>query len=277
MLVFRNQTSYSRFWDGRNDLTIVVTTVRNLVRSFLTNSGNPSFPATPIERADTEKTVKVLIAIPYAVKTHLRAEWSGSEGTKHISPFLDTEDDWPSTVNPGYADLLPRGMIGHESEGLGLPLQLSFLIEAYIRRGLARSWWAPPVASQLQVQLHTLIAAYGRMETIRLTPMPVAHLIHLKQVLALFGCVLSFAMTDEMGWWAVLVVGIVTFALYGIEALGSQLEDPFGYDKIDIQMDAIVEDGRLECGVMLEEWRRAGKAGRELFEGVDGAGAGAGG
>lgn len=63
-------------------------------------------------------------------------------------------------------------------------------------------------------------------------------------------------MVDEMGWWAVPIVTLVIFTLYGIEGIGSQLEDPFGYDKNDIKMDAIAEDARVEVGVMLEEWRR---------------------
>ena len=63
-------------------------------------------------------------------------------------------------------------------------------------------------------------------------------------------------MVDEMGWWAVPIVMVLTFALYGIEAIGSQLEDPFGYDRNDIKMDAIVEDQRIEMQVVLDEWRR---------------------
>ena len=63
-------------------------------------------------------------------------------------------------------------------------------------------------------------------------------------------------MVDDMGWWAVCIISLVMFTLYGIEGIGSQLEDPFGYDKNDIKMDAIAEDGRSEIGVMLDEWRR---------------------
>ena len=79
--------------------------------------------------------------------------------------------------------------------------------------------------------------------------------IHQKQVLALFNCVLPFATVDDFGWWAVPIVAIVAFTLYGIEGIGVQLEDPFGYDKNDIKMDGIVEDTRQEIMVLLDEWR----------------------
>jgi ion channel-forming bestrophin family protein len=82
--------------------------------------------------------------------------------------------------------------------------------------------------------------------------------IHQKQVLALFNCVLPFATVDDFGWWAVPIVAIVAFTLYGIEGIGVQLEDPFGYDKNDIKMDGIIEDTRQEVMVLLDEWKAAG-------------------
>lgn len=57
------------------------------------------------------------------------------------------------------------------------------------------------------------------------------------------------------------------FTLYGIDGIGSQLEDPFGYDRNDIKMDFIVEDIRSEISVLLEEWKRAGDQGHDMFVG----------
>ena len=59
---------------------------------------------------------------------------------------------------------------------------------------------------------------------------------------------------------------LVIFTLYGIDGIAMQLEDPFGYDRNDIRMDAIVEDIREEIMVLLEEWKRVGGAG-EMFVG----------
>jgi ion channel-forming bestrophin family protein len=71
-----------------------------------------------------------------------------------------------------------------------------------------------------------------------------------------------------MGWLSVPIVTLVMFTLYGIEGIGIQLEDPFGYDRNDIKMDAIVDDARMEVSVMLDEWRRA-QRGREGLEGEE--------
>ncbi len=257
MLVFRNQTSWNRFWDGRNNLTTVITCVRNLSRIFLTCSYLKDRHLDSTERADLDRTIRILVAIPFAVKNRLRAEWGAAFAPVAAKDIEQGENhNITPRLNPEYEDLLPAGLKGHEEEGLGLPLQLAFMVEAFVTRGADRGWFSAPQASQLTVQISTIIAAYGKMETIRITPMPIAHLIHQKQVLALFCCVLPFAMVNEMGWWTILIVSLVTFTLYGIEGIGCQLEDPFGHDRNDIKMDAIVEDTRIEVFAQLDEWER---------------------
>lgn len=255
MLVFRNQTSYDRFWQGRNHVTTVATSVRNMTRQFLAASHNSDHskppPTRPAELADTEQAVKNLIAMIYTLKYHLRADWGAySDKSAHGHPMIYEHDNPPE-----YVELMPPGFVGLENRGLGKTLQLALLLEGYIKRGHARGWWHGPMSSNLTLQLNNLTAAYGSMETIRLTPIPVAHLIHQKQVLALFGAILPFATVADLDWWSIPIVAIVVFTLYGIDGIASQLEDPFGFDRIDIPLDAIIEDVRAETLVILDEWK----------------------
>lgn len=313
MLVFRNSTSYDRFWTGRNCLTTVGTCIRNLARIILVNSKDKEGHSSENERRDTERCIRILVAVLYAIKHNLRAEFNippsslaslPPQPPSHTStfsrsrpvsrrpsyvdrtasssqtftvtpttPLLSTSTASlenglsTSTSLPGkhdeYVSLLPSGLPGYEDQGLSLPLQLTILTESYIRRGVDRGWFHAPLASQMTVQLNTLVDSYGKMETIRSTPLPVAHLIHQKQVLALFTCILPFAIVDDYGWWSIPIVAVVAFTLYGIEGIGVQLEDPFGYDKNDIKMDGIIEDARREVMVLLEEWRARGE-GRDV-------------
>jgi len=238
------------------------------------------------------------------VKNHLRAGW----GAASVPGTAISDSTGDATLKPEYSELLPNGLKGLDDRGLGLPLQLTFLVEGYIRRGFERGWFHAPQASQMQVQLNTLTDAFGRMETIRLTSVPVAHLyvlpfpstltpgilqlspprnrislrmnpgsksslltcgrIHQKQVLATFSMILPFALVSQMAWWAVPIVVLVTFTLYGIDGIASQLEDPFGFDRNDIKMDSIVEDIREEIALMVEEWKRVGDRGGEMFLGL---------
>lgn len=112
MLVFRNSSSYERYWGGRTGLQSIVNAVRNLSRSFLVCG--------PLEddtdKMETEKVVKTLVAIMYAVKNHLRGNWEAMD------------------FQPEYAVLIPEGLHGHEVEGVGMALELSFVVERYIKR-----------------------------------------------------------------------------------------------------------------------------------------------
>lgn len=233
MLVFRNSTSYDRFWTGRNCLTTVGTSVRNLARIFLVNSQDAHGASTAEERRDTERTVRVLIAVLYAIKHNLRAEFnlppaSSLADTHHPPAFTAVRGassrplSRPLSRRPSYVDrahsaagfenaastpttpllsrstatltnqlesvlesgaalptqkdeyvsLLPDGLMGYEDRGLGLPLQLSVLLESYITRAYNRGWVNAPLSSQMTVQVNSLVDAYGRMETVRLPLLP---------------------------------------------------------------------------------------------------------
>ena len=185
MLVFRNQTSYNRFWDGRNSMNTIHTSIRNLTRTILSNSYYKDRPLTAGEKDDVERVIRILMAIPFAVKNHLRAEWGAAWALESppapstaIANHMRPENGSAGVpiFNPEYASLLPVGLQGHEHEGLGLPFQLTFFVESFISRGFDRGWFHAPGASQLQTQLNILTDAYGKMETIKLTPIPVAHL-----------------------------------------------------------------------------------------------------
>jgi putative membrane protein len=163
---------------------------------FLVNSrGKNGKELTEVEKRDTEKIIRVLIAVLYAIKHNLRAEFN----VPPASIIEDAPEPTPSTSStprrPGvsransiliengittakaeYISLLPDGIMGYEDQGLGLPLQLTVLVEGYISRGFERGWFHGPLASQLTVQVNALLDAYGRMETIKSTPIPVAHL-----------------------------------------------------------------------------------------------------
>lgn len=185
MLVFRNQTSYNHFWDGRHSMNTLTTCIRNLVRTIVTNSYNHNhsnaqspIQLTAAEKQDIERTLRILMAIPYAVKNHLRAEWGAAWEMPSAAAALGNDVDVNGTTayNSVFASLLPSGLEGHEDKGLGLPFQLTFFVDGFIKRGVDRGWFHAPGASQMQTQLNTLLDAYGKMETIKLTPIPVAYL-----------------------------------------------------------------------------------------------------
>lgn len=150
----------------------MITSVRNLTRTFLSCSYNTQADESATrqsDREDTERVVKFLIACLFATKNHLRAGWGAFPG--NYTPTMGYE-----VQNPEYNDMVPPGLVDYDHKGLGIPLQFLMFVEMYIKKGGERNWWNAAQGSQLTVQTNMLVDAYGRMETIRLTPIPVAHL-----------------------------------------------------------------------------------------------------
>jgi ion channel-forming bestrophin family protein len=207
MLVFRNSTSYDRFWTGRNCVAALVTNVKNLARCFIVSSKSlKDNQATDEEKRDTETVVKLLMAFLYAVKHHVRGEFAPrSSPTTPGAPYPTTPiprrnidgimsgaqtpvgpppphgvmsqstpllaESLTSTLNqldpqPVYSSLLRNTTIASlEVLGVALPMQLSFSIEAYIRRGLQREWWQAPQAAMLENTLNNLILDWQKMDS----------------------------------------------------------------------------------------------------------------
>ena len=91
----------------------------------------------------------------------------------------------------------------------------------------------------MQSNLKSIIDAIGGCERILRTPLPLAYVIHLKQLVLIYCILLPFQLVKDLGWWTGLFVGLVSFALLGIEEIGIEIENPFGYDDNDLPLDTI--------------------------------------
>ncbi len=79
------------------------------------------------------ETVKILIAMLYTIKNHLRADWGVA-----LSPGTCVTEDGQVTNETEFGDLLPKGLRGYEQRGLALTLELSVFVESFIAMGSFR-------------------------------------------------------------------------------------------------------------------------------------------
>jgi len=56
---------------------------------------------------------------------------------------------------------------------------------------------------------------------------------------------LPFELVDQLLWLTAPIVGLTSFAIFGIEEIGSEIENPFGYDANDLPLDQICETMRM--------------------------------
>lgn len=213
LLVFRTNTAYERYWEGRKLWGLLINTVRNLSRTiWVTIKENDSS-----DRTEKIATLRLLIAFAIATKLHLRSEPVNEE----LARFL------PQTW---YKKLCT---INHP------PLEIAFLIGDYLQQQYDKGSIDSYQLTALFKLLDTMVDVLGACERILKTPIPLAYTIHLKQLVLLYCLTLPFQFVDELGWMTAPIVALISFTILGIEAIGIEIEDPFGYDANDLPLDQI--------------------------------------
>jgi putative membrane protein len=84
-----------------------------------------------------------------------------------------------------------------------------------------------------------MVDVLGGCERILKTPIPPAYSIHLKQLLLIYCLTLPFQIVSQLQWWTAPIVCLVSFAVFGIEEIGIEIENPFGDDLNDLPLDNI--------------------------------------
>ncbi|HWU04679.1 MAG TPA: bestrophin family ion channel, partial [Novosphingobium sp.] len=72
------------------------------------------------------------------------------------------------------------------------------------------------------------------------TPVPFGYSLLLHRTAHVFCLTLPFALAGNLGWWVLLPGLLVGYTFFGLDALGDQLEEPFGTEPNDLPIDALV-------------------------------------
>ncbi|MBY0426001.1 MAG: hypothetical protein K2Q22_10225, partial [Cytophagales bacterium] len=96
-------------------------------------------------------------------------------------------------------------------------------------------------AQLLDLNKYTDVATevVGSCERIRTSPVPFSYAIHLKKFIFFFTLILPFGFIHDLGYWSVVIIMLIFYALVGLEAIGEEIEDPFGQDENDLPIDGI--------------------------------------
>ncbi len=213
LLVFRTNTAYERFWEGRKAWGTIVNNIRNLSRSIWVAISEDN----PIHRKEKEQTLNLLVAFAVAVKLHLRSQPIDEKLARLVSPMQSLKLQTANNV----------------------PLEIAFWIGDYLQAKQEQGQISLYQMSELQNILNSMVDALGACERILRTPMPLAYAIHLKQLILLYCLLLPFQVVEELKWWTAPAVALVSFTLFGIEAIGVEIENPFGTDPNDLPLDTI--------------------------------------
>jgi len=80
------------------------------------------------------------------------------------------------------------------------------------------------------------------LEHILTTPLPFVYSVHIRHVVWLYLFLLPLQLVGEFGWHTVPAVAIGAFIYLGFVAAGDEIEQPFGYDDNDLDLDMFCRD-----------------------------------
>ncbi len=101
-------------------------------------------------------------------------------------------------------------------------------VAALTGRLLRQGRLAPVEALALNESLGRLTQALVGCERLANTPLPFAYTLLLHRTAYLFCFLLPFGFADLLGWSTPLATMLVAYTFFGLDALGEELEEPFG-------------------------------------------------
>ena len=218
LLVFRTNTAYERWWEGRKIWGSLVNSSRNLamkVRSLV-----PS---------ESQYFAAMIPNYAFAMKNHLRGEHYKTELEETVD-FNPAEYTAADHVPNKIALRLMERMEQLRKEGKILPEHLLFL----------------------QAELNNFTDAVGACERIRKTPIPFSYSVFLKKFIFLYVMTLPFGFVFSLGYWVIPVVSIIFYVLASLELIAEEIEDPFGSDANDLPTEEIALGIRVSIRQLLD-------------------------
>jgi len=211
LLVFRTNTAYDRWWEGRRQWGSLVNNSRNMaikLNSMLSHEDdkNRSFFVQLIPRFALE------------LKNHLQ---------KEETRFILDERPHPEIPNFDRNKHIPNQVAG---------LMMSRLNLLYKQQKIS--------GDQL-ILLNTEIISFldicGACERIKNTPIPYSYSAFIKKFIFIYVITLPLGYVFNLGYLIVPVVLFVFYVLASLELIAEEIEDPFGKDANDLPMQRMAE------------------------------------
>lgn len=202
LLVFRTNTAYDRWWEGRKLWGQLVNDSRNLAIKI-----QSCVRASEVER---QLLGVKLISFSYALKGHLR------EGIRlNELPGFTSETDEPLHV-PAFVS---RSLY-EQFERWRRQDQLDGFEMLFLDRHAA-----------------ALMDICGACERIKKTPIAVSYRWFLRQSVAIYLLTLPWGLVEEFQVWVIPAVALIGYFMIGIELIAEDIEEPFGTGADDLKLD----------------------------------------
>lgn len=207
-LGFRNSTAYARYWEARTLLGTILVAARNLTAQAISLGNDPQASKILAYR---------LCAFAHAVKHQLR----GSDPLADLQHFLSAQE------------------AQHVRAARYPATKALVLTNQWIGENLRSGNLQAPIVPALEQSATQLGMSLGGCERIASTPIPFTYSVIIHRSIYLYCFWLPFGLQDAIGYMTPVIVCFIAYTFFALEALGAQLEDPFGTEANDLALSAI--------------------------------------
>ena len=207
-LVFRTNTAYDRWWEGRRLWGSMVNNTRNLAFKMNSLLG-------PDRSEERNWFCRMIGNIPASLKDHLRNRIQYSE--LELTDEELTEVDGTRHVPNLISRKLYERIVGLNRSGL-ISNEEVLLIDR---------------------ELKEFSDIIGACERIKNTPIPYSYSMFIKKFIFIYLITLPFALVTTLNYLTIPVVVLVAFILLSVELIAEEIEDPFGKDLNDLPTDEL--------------------------------------
>jgi len=130
-----------------------------------------------------------------------------------------------------------RAKMRHSIVSHNLPLEISLYLSSYIAALQQRKSTDVPTINTLLAALNQLVDGLTGLERILTTPIPFSYSVHLWVVTIIYCLALPFQIWTPLKWLTIPATVILSFIFFGFLVAGEEIENPFGYDKNDLNLD----------------------------------------
>ncbi|MCW6508006.1 bestrophin family protein [Lichenifustis flavocetrariae] len=216
---FRNSASYDRWWEGRKVWGQALVDIRSLTRQAITYGAHgDAMQARPL-------TLRCA-AFLHALRDRLRGDPLGPAALAH----------------------LPEPEHGVLAAARNPPNLILRAMSSDIAVWLAQGRIEAQMAVAMEERVVALSGALAACERLKSTPIPYTYSLLLHRTVYLFCLLLPFGLVATAGAWTPLAVAIVSYTFFGLDALGDELEMPFGCGVNALPIDAMA--GTVEIDVL---------------------------
>lgn len=206
LLVFRTNTAYDRWWEGRKQWGNLVNNTRNLAIKI---------GSLTTDKEDENYFARMIPNYAIAMKEQLR------EGV--IIEELDLTEE----------ELVAVQKVNHKTSFIA-KLMYERLHQMKKRGVITQEEYLA-----LDYNLRSFSEITGACERIKGTPIPYSYSMFLKKFIFIYVTTVPLAFIDSFGYYSSLVAIFIFYVLVSIEILAEEIEDPFGKDDNDLPTDEI--------------------------------------